>query len=59
MAETETGKLSGWERREQPPFLYRRFQFDAYQQTRAFLDQLAELSNSRAIIRTAASALPT
>ncbi len=44
MVENKADNLSGWERREQPPFLYRRFQFGGYAQTRAFLDGLAQIS---------------
>lgn len=36
--------LNGWERREKPAMLQRRFTFDSYAQTRAFLDALAKLS---------------
>jgi pterin-4a-carbinolamine dehydratase len=34
----------GWTEVERPPSLYRRFEFAAYSQTRAFLDRLADLS---------------
>jgi len=34
----------GWERRERPASLLRRFQFGGYRETRAFLDRLAALS---------------
>lgn len=34
----------GWERRERPPCLFRRFQFSGYRETSAFLDRLAALS---------------
>jgi pterin-4a-carbinolamine dehydratase len=34
----------GWESVQQPPSLFRRFQFAAYRDTRAFLDRLAALS---------------
>jgi pterin-4a-carbinolamine dehydratase len=34
----------GWRSVEQPPSLFRRFQFAAYRETRAFLDRLAALS---------------
>lgn len=44
MVENQAGNPIGWERREQPPFLYRRFQFDGYAQTRVFLEGLAEIS---------------
>lgn len=40
MAET----LQGWERRDKPPTLFRRFAFERYAQTRAFLDALSALS---------------
>lgn len=33
-----------WERRERPAQLFRRFEFAAYGETRAFLDALARLS---------------
>jgi pterin-4a-carbinolamine dehydratase len=34
----------GWKTVEQPPSLFRRFEFDSYAATRAFLDRLAALS---------------
>jgi pterin-4a-carbinolamine dehydratase len=34
----------GWKRIERPPSLFRRFEFDSYARTRAFLDRLAALS---------------
>ena len=34
----------GWTEVEQPPLLYRRFEFDAYPEARAFLTRLANLS---------------
>ncbi len=34
----------GWKNVERPPSLFRRFGFDSYEQTRAFLDKLAALS---------------
>lgn len=36
--------VEGWETRKLPPQLTRRFEFDSYAQTRAFLDDLADLS---------------
>ncbi|MXS81016.1 4a-hydroxytetrahydrobiopterin dehydratase [Nitrosomonas eutropha] len=36
-------ELQGWERRDKPPTLYRRFSFERYAQTRAFLDALSVL----------------
>ncbi len=36
--------LQGWERREKPPILFRRFAFERYAQTRAFLDALSALA---------------
>jgi len=36
-------ELQGWERRDKPPTLYRRFAFERYAQTRAFLDVLSVL----------------
>ena len=34
----------GWKPVENPPSLFRRFEFSSYADTRAFLDQLADLS---------------
>ncbi|GIX29007.1 4a-hydroxytetrahydrobiopterin dehydratase [Pelomicrobium sp. G1] len=34
----------GWTRNDRPPYLFRRFQFSGYRETRAFLDRLAALS---------------
>lgn len=39
-------EVDGWEYRKLPPQLTRRFEFDSYSQTRAFLDDLAELSEA-------------
>ncbi|MCX7898368.1 MAG: 4a-hydroxytetrahydrobiopterin dehydratase [Rhodocyclaceae bacterium] len=36
----------GWEAREKPPTLFRRFEFARYSETRAFLDALATLAES-------------
>ncbi len=41
---TEPRRPEGWTEVERPPLLYRRFEFDAYSETRAFLDRLASLS---------------
>ncbi len=41
---TEPRWPEGWTEVEQPSSLYRRFEFAAYPETRAFLDQLAGLS---------------
>lgn len=38
--------IEGWETRKLPPQLTRRFDFDSYAKTRAFLDELADLSES-------------
>lgn len=48
MAEDKTPPLTieGWETRKLPPQLTRRFNFDSYSNTRAFLDDLADLSES-------------
>ncbi len=35
--------LQGWERRDKPPTLFRRFAFERYAQTRVFLDALSVL----------------
>lgn len=37
-------EVEGWEYRSRPSSLSRRFEFEAYAQTRAFLDQLDRLS---------------
>lgn len=39
-----TNTTPGWIRNERPAHLFRRFEFGAYAETRAFLDRLAELS---------------
>ncbi len=36
----------GWEARGKPPTLFKRYQFERYAETRAFLDALAALSES-------------
>ena len=36
--------VEGWEARGKPPTLFRRFGFERYSETRAFLDALAALS---------------
>ena len=41
---TEPRWPDGWTEVERPPSLYRRFEFAAYPETRAFLDRLARLS---------------
>jgi 4a-hydroxytetrahydrobiopterin dehydratase len=41
---TEPGWPKGWTEVEKPALLYRRFEFAAYPETRAFLDRLAGLS---------------
>ena len=41
---TEPRWPEGWTAVERPPSLYRRFEFPAYSETRAFLDRLADLS---------------
>lgn len=41
---TDTNSAPGWEAREKPPQLFRRFEFDGYAATRAFLDALEKLS---------------
>jgi pterin-4a-carbinolamine dehydratase len=41
---TEPQWPEGWTEVERPPSLYRRFEFAAYSETRAFLDRLASLS---------------
>jgi len=38
--------IEGWETRKLPPQLTRRFDFDSYYNTRAFLDDLADLSET-------------
>jgi pterin-4a-carbinolamine dehydratase len=39
----------GWESVQHPPSLFRRFQFAAYRDTRAFLDRLAALSKETSL----------
>lgn len=39
----------GWETRGKPPSLFRRFAFESYADTRAFLDALAALSEETGI----------
>ncbi len=41
---TEPRSSEGWTEVEKPSLLYRRFEFAAYPETRAFLDRLAGLS---------------
>ncbi|HVL98996.1 MAG TPA: 4a-hydroxytetrahydrobiopterin dehydratase [Egibacteraceae bacterium] len=41
---TESRWPEGWTEVERPPSLYRRFEFAAYPETRAYLDRLAGLS---------------
>lgn len=41
--QTPDDLLPEWDRRERPPTLSRRFQFNGYSQTRRFLDELAAL----------------
>lgn len=41
---TATAPPAGWEARGRPPTLFRRFEFDGYSATRAFLDALEALS---------------
>lgn len=40
----DTDTPAGWKRNDRPPNLFRRFEFGAYGDTRAFLDRLAEVS---------------
>lgn len=39
--------VPGWEVRERPPMLFRRFEFDSYTATRTFLDALEALSKEQ------------
>ncbi|MFP5344170.1 MAG: 4a-hydroxytetrahydrobiopterin dehydratase [Gammaproteobacteria bacterium] len=41
---TDASTAPGWEVRDKPPLLFRRFEFDGYPATRAFLDALESLS---------------
>ncbi|MFP5370129.1 MAG: 4a-hydroxytetrahydrobiopterin dehydratase [Actinomycetes bacterium] len=41
---TQSRWPEGWTETEKPPSLYRRFEFAAYPETRAFLERLAGLS---------------
>ncbi len=48
MAEAVVGDVpEGWEARGKPPNLFRRFEFERYGATRAFLDALAALSEEQ------------
>ncbi|MDJ0807507.1 MAG: 4a-hydroxytetrahydrobiopterin dehydratase [Gammaproteobacteria bacterium] len=40
---------SGWEMRDKPPSLFRRFDFERYADTRGFLDALAALAEETGI----------
>lgn len=40
----DTNAAPGWEARDKPPLLFRRFEFEGYSATRAFLDALEGLS---------------
>ena len=44
MSDTTDIKLDGWQTQKRPPMLIRRFEFEDYDQTRDFLDRLAEAS---------------
>lgn len=45
----DTDTPPGWEEQSRPPGLFRRFEFDGYAQTRAFLDGAAALSETAGI----------
>lgn len=47
MTASDANKAPGWEAREKPPMLFRRFEFDSYAATRAFLDALEALSKEQ------------
>jgi pterin-4a-carbinolamine dehydratase len=44
MNDDTVGLPAGWRPIDRPPSLFRRFQFESYHETRAFLDRLASLS---------------
>lgn len=44
MSDTTDIQLDGWQTQKRPPMLIRRFEFEDYDQTRDFLDRLAEAS---------------
>lgn len=44
MPEPGARAVADWDERDRPPQLFRRFEFAAYRETRAFLDALAQLS---------------
>lgn len=44
MVETTDIQVDGWQTQKRPPMLIRKFEFVDYDQTRDFLDRLAELS---------------
>lgn len=41
--------VTGWSRGMRPDHLFRRFEFGSYAQTRRFLDELAQLSESMGV----------
>jgi 4a-hydroxytetrahydrobiopterin dehydratase len=45
----EVSLPEGWKSVQNPPSLFRRFQFASYQETRAFLDRLASLSQETSL----------
>jgi len=44
MSDSTDIQLEGWQTQKRPPMLVRRFEFEDYDQTRDFLDLLAEAS---------------
>lgn len=40
----QTAVPEGWTHHQQPPNIFRRYEFSAYGQTRTFLDRLADIS---------------
>ncbi|HER35126.1 MAG: 4a-hydroxytetrahydrobiopterin dehydratase [Halothiobacillaceae bacterium] len=44
MSDTTDISPEGWQTQKRPPMLIRRFEFEHYDQTRDFLDRLAEAS---------------
>lgn len=47
MSSTDANAAPGWEVRERPPMLFRRFEFASYSATRAFLEALEGLSKEQ------------
>lgn len=49
MSEQTEPRVEGWKRGNRPPILEKRFEFESYAQTRAFLEHLEQLSEAQGI----------